>query len=92
MYAPMNYKYHSVLERGLFDPGYKITEKFLREAKKFLKPKGKVLFETGDFDDISRFKKLAKKYNYTVKLIAKEKSTEINPVVFELYELKPKKL
>lgn len=89
MYAPNEYKYRSVLERGLFDPGYKITERFLREGKKFLAPKGRILFGTGDFGDVPRFKKIAKQYHYKVRLVAREKSTEINPVIFELYELKP---
>lgn len=89
MYMPNGYKYRSVLERGLFDPGYKITERFLKESKKLLTPKGRVLFGTGDFGDVPRFKKIAKKNNYKVRLIARENSTEINPVVFELHELKP---
>jgi hypothetical protein len=76
------------LERGLFDPGYKITERFLREGKNFLTIKGRILFGTGDFGDVPRLKKIAKKYRYKIRLIAREKSTEINPVVFELYELK----
>lgn len=89
MYAPSAYKYRSVLERGLFDPGYKITERFLREGKKYLATKGRILFGTGDFGDVLRFKKIAKKHGYKVRLLAREKSVEINPVVFELYELKP---
>jgi release factor glutamine methyltransferase len=88
MYVPSGYKYRSVLERGLFDPGYKITERFLREGKNFLTIKGRILFGTGDFGDVPRLKKIAKKYRYKIRLIAREKSTEINPVVFELYELK----
>jgi release factor glutamine methyltransferase len=30
------YNYENVLERGLFDPGYEITETFLKESPKFL--------------------------------------------------------
>ncbi len=89
MPMPPDYKHRSVLERGLFDPGYKITKKFLEEGKKFLVQEGKILLGTGDFGDIPCLKKIAKKFHYRVKRIAKEKSVEINPVTFELYELKP---
>lgn len=87
MYQRPGYKYKSVLERGLFDPGYKITDKFLREAKKFLKPGGAVLVGTGNFGDLPKFQKLVKKYDYKAKLLSKQKSQEINPVDFQLYSL-----
>ena len=89
MHMPAGYKHRSVLERGLFDPGYKITERFLKEGRKLLAPKGRILFGTADFGDVPLLKKLAGKYGYRIRLIAKESSLEINPVVFELYELKP---
>jgi release factor glutamine methyltransferase len=88
MYMPSKYHYRSVLERGLFDPGYKITDRFLREAKQHINLNGSILFGTGNFGDIPRFLKMAKKNGYKVRRIAREKSTEINPVIFELYELK----
>jgi len=89
IYAPSAYKFRSVLERGLFDPGYRITERFLRDGKRYLAPKGCILFGTGDYGDVPRFKKIAKEHGYKVRLVAQEKSVEMNPVVFELYELKP---
>jgi methylase of polypeptide subunit release factors len=89
MYQPAGYKYRSLLERGLFDPGYALTERFLREASHHLLPGGKALVGTGNFGDVERFMDLAKKHGYTVRLISRQDSLEINPVDFQLYELTP---
>lgn len=87
MYQDESYQYQSVLEKGLFDPGYKLTERFLEEAPRYLKDGGYVLFGTGNFGDVPKFKKLAEKYGYTLELLTKENSVEINPVDFQLYKL-----
>lgn len=92
MPAADNYEYESVLERGLFDPGYRITERFLKEALGYLTENGMVLLGTGEgeFADIPKLLALCEKYNYDAKLIMREASTEINPVYFRLYEIKKK--
>jgi len=93
-FMPINskYKYKSVLERGLFDPGYKITDRFLKESKFYLNENGKILLGTGgsNFGNESKLKELAVKYAYKLKLIARKRSMEINPVKFVLFELSVK--
>lgn len=91
IFMPENYEYTSMLERGLFDPGYKLIERFLREGKEYLKPNGRILIGTGNFGDIQGFQSIAKDFGYSITLVAKEDSTEINPVDFQLYELRRKK-
>jgi release factor glutamine methyltransferase len=83
------YEYKNVLERGLFDPGYEITERFIKEARNYLNSGGKILLGTGGdgFGDIKKLHKLAKKYDFSIKLIVEEKSIEIKPVNFLFYEL-----
>ncbi len=88
IYVPETYEYGSELERGLFDPGYKLTERFLKEATNYLKENGRILVGTGNFGDVSRFKSLANQYGYSTRLLAKENSSEINPIDFQLYELR----
>ncbi len=88
IYVPENYEYGSELERGLFDPGYKLTERFLKEAKNHLKENGRILVGTGNFGDVPRFKFLANQHGYSTKLLIREDSSEINPVDFQLYELR----
>ena len=41
--------------------------------------------------DIQGFQSIAKDFGYSITLVAKEDSTEINPVDFQLYELRRKK-
>jgi release factor glutamine methyltransferase len=91
LYQDETYTYRSVLERGLFDPGYKLTDRFLQEAPQYLKKNGYVLFGTGDFGDVERFKKIADAYYYTYELLKKEDSVEIYRVDFQLYKLVPPK-
>lgn len=82
------YQYESMLERGLFDPGYRLTDRLLKETPKYLKPKGKLLIGSGDFADLKRFHELAQQYEYNVKLIVSKDAMELQKVNFKLYELK----
>lgn len=84
-----NYNYQNILEKGLFDPGYNLTKRFLSEAKLYLNKNGKVLVGTGgkNFGNTEKLIKIAKDNNFKTKLLIKEKSTEINPVNFLFYEL-----
>ena len=79
----------STLEKAVFDPGYKSTEKFIKGAQKFLKPNGRLLIGfSSTLGHLTKLKELLKKYNYQVKLIAQIKSIETYPVKFELFEAK----
>jgi len=88
IYVPEKYKHKSMLEKSLFDPGYRSIRRFFKGGKKFLKKNGKILIGFGDFGDIKRLKGLANKNGYSIKLIFEERSIEGNPVKFQLYELK----
>jgi release factor glutamine methyltransferase len=83
------YSYQNVLERGLFDPGYKITETFLSESKKYLNGGGKVLLGTGgqNFADLEKTKLLMTKNKFHYRTVVAEQSLEISPVEFILFEL-----
>lgn len=85
--VPQKYQYESQLERSLFDPGYTLANTFLTHAKRYLKPRGRILIGTGDLGDIPALERIAQNHNYSMKLRAKEESSGINPVVFKLYEL-----
>lgn len=89
IYVPPTYEYASMLERGLFDPGYCYTERFLREGKNHLRDDGRLIAGLADFADVERFHALARQYRYEVKLLASESAREINKVEFQLYELRP---
>lgn len=84
-----DYQYQSMLERGLFDPGYQFTERFLAQAHKHLLPNGRVIVGLADFADMPGFEVLAKKHHYKMRKLAGALSEEINPVEFLLYELIP---
>ncbi len=78
----------SFLEKSVFDPGYCATEIFIRDAKQFLKSKGRIYigFSTtlGNFE---RLTQIAQKNDYSLKLIYQEESSEKYPVKFEIFEL-----
>lgn len=85
-----SYKYRSMLERALFDPGYRLTKRLLFGAKKHLKPAGRLLVGTGDFGDVPRLQELTRNFGYKSRMIAHQGSVEVNPVTFVLYEFKEK--
>ncbi len=93
MPASDDYQFESMLERALFDPEYKLTERFLQEAPTYLKDNGRVLIGWGDsenheFGNPKRLCQLAESYGFSIRLLVEEQSREQNPVIFQLYELR----
>jgi release factor glutamine methyltransferase len=80
----------TVLEKAVFDPEYKSTKKFIFEAKNHLKKNGRLLigFSTtlGKFEILEEFLNQA---GFKFKCLAKTKSVETHPVLFELFEAVP---
>jgi len=87
IYVHPDYLYRSVLERSLYDPGYKYTRRFLEQAPRFLKDGGRILIGFGDFGDIDTLFQFADDLRYTIKELAYEKGEEGGTVAFILYEL-----
>ena len=83
----------SDLEKSVYDPGYKSTEKFIKGAKDHLKENGRLLIgfssTLGKLDLIKRFSKEAE---LNLKLIYEVESEEVHPVKFEIFEAKLKKM
>ena len=79
-----------ILEKAVFDPEYKSTKKFIFEAKNHLKKNGRLLigFSTtlGKFEILEEFLNQA---GFKFKCLAKTKSVETHPVLFELFEAVP---
>jgi release factor glutamine methyltransferase len=75
------------LEKAVYDPGYKSTERFIKEAKMHLKPDGKLLigFSTtlGRLDLVQKFLKDA---GFTMRTLYEAESVETHPVKFEIFE------
>ena len=78
------------LEKAIYDPGYKSTEKFIKEARDHLKNRGRVLigFSTtlGRLDLLQKF---ASEAAFLLKVIYETESEEIYPVKFEIFEALP---
>jgi len=77
------------LEKAVYDPQYKSTEKFIKEAKLHLKENGRILigFSTtlGRLDLLQKFTTEA---GLTLELIYEVASEEVHPVKFEIFEAK----
>ena len=78
------------LEKAVYDPGYKSTEKFIKEAKEHLKKGGRVLigFSTtlGKLDLLQKF---CDEAGLSLKLLYEVESEETHPVKFEIFEALP---
>ena len=71
-----DYTFTDVLDRTLFDPGYKTIERYISESRNYIKPDGKVLFGFGDYGHWSLLKDICKKLNLEPKIIFEEESIE----------------
>lgn len=87
IWAPADYQYRSELERSLFDPDYRYTERFLREAHRLLRPHGRLFVGFGDFGEWRLLRSLAEQTGWHLYKRRAEPSTEGQPVTFELLEL-----
>ena len=88
MPAPEAYRFRSMLERSLFDPGYRLTRAFLENGTRVLRPGGRLLVGTADFGDVDQLRHLARAAGYRMRLLAREAAREIHRVEFQLFELR----
>lgn len=79
----------SDLEKSIYDPGYESIERFIKEAKRYLKPWGRVLIgfssTLGRLDLIQKF---CSEVGLILTLLHEEGSEEVHPVKFEIFEAK----
>lgn len=77
----------TVLEKAVFDPGYKSTKKFVEGASAHLKPDGRLLIgfskTLGHYEELES---LLRQEGFILKQLAEIKSVETNPVTFGLFE------
>lgn len=88
IYEESNYKHKDELDKGLFDPGYKNLEKYLRDARNCLKPNGRLFLGFGSFGNKILLEKLCEQYKFKLKKIVEEEGEENGKVKFMLYEIR----
>ncbi|MFA6341189.1 MAG: methyltransferase [Candidatus Paceibacterota bacterium] len=81
----------SDLTKAIYDPGYKSTERFIKEGHLHLKAGGKILigFST-TLGKLDLLKKFVEEAGMDMRLIYEERSEEVHPVKFEIFEAKLK--
>jgi release factor glutamine methyltransferase len=87
IYVRSGYTYRTMLERSLFDPGYKITRVFLHDAPRHLKKGGRLLVGFADFGNVRELTTLSEDLGYSRKELTRGRDLEQQPITFILYEL-----
>lgn len=87
IYVRDGYEYRSMLERSLFDPGYLLTDRYLREGRQFLTETGRLLVGFGDFGDVPSLLALARQYNLEARELGRGGGVEGRHVEFIMYEM-----
>lgn len=76
-----------VVDLQTFDPGYRAIKQFFETAQNYLKPNGRLLIGfSHEIGTDELLEEIAKKNNFSLKLIAEEKGTEKSPVTMQVYE------
>jgi release factor glutamine methyltransferase len=91
IYVSSDFELQSAEEMCLFDPGYKITEKFLKESHNHLSANGRLFIGFGDFGDENLLLSLCSKTGWVLREIVREESYENATVEFILFEALPVK-
>ena len=81
-FANVDYKHK--ISHFLFDPGFKLHTRLMKDAKKHLTNKGKLFIPSSQIADEKRLLKLIKKYDYKILKIEKERYAGI---IWKLYVL-----
>lgn len=77
----------SPLEKAVYDPGYKATERFIKEARGHLNPGGKVLIGfSSTLGKLDLLKQFIREAGFNFREIYKTESSETHPVKFEIFE------
>jgi methylase of polypeptide subunit release factors len=79
--------YNTPIKHFLFDPEYKIHDRFLKNAKSHLTKKGIILIPSGDVANEKKLLGLIKKYDYETTKVTQRK---FQGITFKLYQLKQK--
>jgi release factor glutamine methyltransferase len=87
IWRPQTYRWARLLDRSLFDPGYRQTERFLRQARRHLRPGGRLLIGFGTFGDAKRLSAILTREGWIARCIGRQSSTEGARVEFELFEV-----
>ena len=77
-----------IVELGFSDPTGRILPKFLKECKKFLDKKGKVLISAAEWEPLTEVEKMFKEFGYKYRLLGKLASKRDERRVYRAYELK----
>jgi release factor glutamine methyltransferase len=86
--APEDYKFDNIVERAVFDPGYKLLKRFLSESAQYLAEGGRVLVGLADVGGLDYFRQLAEQYGFYEKEILRETGVEGNEIEVTLHELR----
>jgi len=80
----------SDLEKAVYDPYYRSTERFIKEASQHLKTGGRILigFST-TLGKLDLLRKFASEANLSLELLCDFESEEVHPVKFEIFEARP---
>ena len=77
----------SLLERAVFDPGYRSTTKFVLGARRHLKPGGRLLVGfSSTLGHLSLLRKLLREQGFKPRLLKEIRSRETHPAKFQLFE------
>lgn len=80
----------SDLDRAVLDPGYKGTERFIKEAKDYLKGNGKIYIGfSSTMGRLNLLEKFVRDAGFTLRTIYEVESEEVYPVKFEIFEATP---
>lgn len=75
------------LEKSVYDLGYEATERFVKEAHRYLKPGGRLLIGfSSTLGKLDLVKKFANEAGFNIKLLSSTDSDEVHPVKFEIFE------
>lgn len=83
-----DYQHVDKLDKSLFDPGYKIIERYIAESNNYLNLNGKVFFGFGDYGHWELLKIICSKYSVIPKVVYEEIGEEGATVKYQLVELK----
>nr|VFJ51062.1 MAG: Methyltransferase small domain-containing protein [Candidatus Kentron sp. FW] len=88
IYVGPEYKIHSKLEFSLFDPGYRLVDRLVREGRQHLANGGRLIIGIANFGNVNKLITIVKDAKYKINRFLERKSGYSDSIKYYLYEFR----
>ncbi|TDB59766.1 methyltransferase [Photorhabdus khanii] len=87
LFVPENHSFQEQIYHAFYDPGYITHKRFLKEAKKYINPQGKILIGFSSQGNEVAFSELLMEHDYNYFVLYEERGKGENSQIYKIFQL-----